>query len=432
MENNNDLKTYEKWDELDLKEELLRGIYGYGFESPSQIQKIAIKPIIDKKDVIAQAQSGTGKTGTFTISSLQRIDITEKNTQVMILAPTHELVKQIAFVVENIGSAMDGLVVKTLVGGTSVNEDIKQLKENVPHVVVGSTGRVNDMIRRRHLQTNHIKLFILDEADEMLSGGFKEQVYQIFQNLSSEAQIAIFSATLPPYILEMTDKFMNNPVKITMEPEKLNLEGIEQFYLALNDDNEKYDTLKKLFDFLTVNQSIIYVNSVQRVEDLYNAMVADGYSVVSIHSSMKREEREKSFNTTLDLAGIPRDPNLVHHGFFDESGGFNSVARMLKLGENSPTAFYAANDLMAVGIIRALKKNNIRVPEDISVIGTNNAPISEYAQPAISTVDVPYAKMAGKAVEMLIEKIEQGEMSQTNFTLECSLVLRDSTAEFQN
>ena len=295
MENNNDLKTYEKWDELDLKEELLRGIYGYGFESPSQIQKIAIKPIPDKKDVIAQAQSGTGKTGTFTISSLQRIDITEKTTQVMILAPTHELVKQIAFVVENIGSAMDGLVVKTLVGGTSVNDDIKQLKENVPHVVVGSTGRVNDMIRRRHLQTNHIKLFILDEADEMLSGGFKEQVYQIFQNLSPEAQIAIFSATLPPYILEMTDKFMNNPVKITMEPEKLNLEGIEQFYLALNDDNEKYDTLKKLFDFLTVNQSIIYVNSVQRVEDLYNAMVADGYSVVSIHSSMKREEREKSF-----------------------------------------------------------------------------------------------------------------------------------------
>ena len=295
MENNNDLKTYEKWDEFDLKEELLRGIYSYGFESPSQIQKIAIKPILDKKDVIAQAQSGTGKTGTFTISSLQRIDVTEKTTQVMILAPTHELVKQIAFVVENIGSAMDGLVVKTLVGGTSVNDDIKQLKENVPHVVVGSTGRVNDMIRRRHLQTNHIKLFILDEADEMLSGGFKEQVYQIFQNLSPEAQIAIFSATLPPYILEMTDKFMNNPVKITMEPEKLNLEGIEQFYLALNDDNEKYDTLKKLFDFLTVNQSIIYVNSVQRVEDLYNAMVADGYSVVSIHSSMKREEREKSF-----------------------------------------------------------------------------------------------------------------------------------------
>ena len=190
---------------------------------------------------------------------------------------------------------MEGLVVKTLVGGTSVNEDIKQLNENVPHIVVGSTGRVNDMIRRQHLNTSNIKLFILDEADEMLSGGFKDQVYQIFQNLPQEAKISVFSATMPPYILEMTNKFMNNPVKITMEPEKLNLEGIEQFYLALNDDNGKYDTLKRLFNFLTVNQTIIYVNSVQRVEDLYNAMVADGYSVVCIHSSMKREDREQSF-----------------------------------------------------------------------------------------------------------------------------------------
>lgn len=295
MQENDEIKQFDAWDSLDLKDDLLRGIYSFGFESPSQIQKLAIKPIIDKRDVIAQAQSGTGKTGTFTISSLQRIEISEKTTQVMILAPTHELVKQISFVVKGIGSMMEGLVVKTLVGGTSVNEDIKQLNENVPHVVVGSTGRVNDMIRRQHLNTSNIKLFILDEADEMLSGGFKDQVYQIFQNLPSEAKISVFSATMPPYILEMTNKFMNDPVKITMEPEKLNLEGIEQFYLALNDDNGKYDTLKRLFNFLTVNQTIIYVNSVQRVEDLYNAMVADGYSVVCIHSSMKREDREQSF-----------------------------------------------------------------------------------------------------------------------------------------
>lgn len=289
------IKSYEKWDELDLKDDLLRGIYSYGFDNPSQIQKLAIKPIIEGNDVIAQAQSGTGKTGTFTISSLQTINIAEKATQAMILAPTHELVKQISYVVEGIGSMMDGLVVKTLVGGTSVGEDIKQLKENVPHVIIGSTGRVNDMVRRQHINMQTIKLFILDEADEMLSGGFKEQVYQIFQNLTNECQVAVFSATMPPYMLDMTNKFMKSPVKITMEPEKLNLEGIEQYYLALNDDNEKYDNLKTLFEFLTVNQSIIYVNSVERVQDLYNAMIRDGYSVACIHSSMKREEREKSF-----------------------------------------------------------------------------------------------------------------------------------------
>lgn len=289
------IKSYEKWDELDLKDDLLRGIYSYGFDNPSQIQKLAIKPIIEGRDVIAQAQSGTGKTGTFTISSLQTINIAEKTTQAMILAPTHELVKQISYVVEGIGSMMDGLVVKTLVGGTSVGEDIKQIKENVPHVIIGSTGRVNDMVRRQHINMQTIKLFILDEADEMLSGGFKEQVYQIFQNLANECKVAVFSATMPPYMLDMTNSFMKSPVKITMEPEKLNLEGIEQYYLALNDDNEKYDNLKTLFEFLTVNQSIIYVNSVERVQDLYNAMTRDGYSVACIHSSMKREEREKSF-----------------------------------------------------------------------------------------------------------------------------------------
>jgi translation initiation factor 4A len=192
---------------------------------------------------------------------------------------------------------MNGLVIKTLVGGTSVNEDIRDLRENVPHVIVGSTGRVNDMVRRRHIQMDTIRLFILDEADEMLSGGFKDQVYTIFQHLTNEAQIAVFSATMPSYMLEMTTKFMKNPVKITLEPEKLNLEGIQQYFLAVNNDDGKFEALKALFEHLTVNQSIIYVNSVQRVMDLYDAMKKEDFSVVCIHSSMKREEREEAFRT---------------------------------------------------------------------------------------------------------------------------------------
>ena len=294
---NYEVKTYEKWDDFNLKEDILRGIFCIGFEQPSQIQKTAIMPVIEKRDVIAQAPSGTGKTGTFSISTLQRIDVSEKCTQAMILAPTHELVKQISYVINQIGSSMNGLVIKTLVGGTSVNEDIRDLRENVPHVIVGSTGRVNDMVRRRHIQMDTIRLFILDEADEMLSGGFKEQVYTIFQHLTNEAQIAVFSATMPSYMLEMTTKFMKNPVKITLEPEKLNLEGIQQYFLAVNNDDQKFEALKALFEHLTVNQSIIYVNSVQRVMDLYDAMKGEGFSVVCIHSSMKRDEREEAFRT---------------------------------------------------------------------------------------------------------------------------------------
>ena len=296
LEANEEIKTINKWDDYDLKVDLLRGIYSYGFENPSLIQKTAILPIIEKRDVIAQAPSGTGKTGAFTISCLERIDIESNTTQALILAPTHELVKQISSVVTSIGDMMKGLKVKTLIGGTSVSEDTNELKTNVPHIIVGSVGRVNDMIRRKNINTKDIQLFILDEADEMLSGGFLENIYQIFTTFNHDLQVAIFSATLPDEIIELTNKFMRNPLKITMEAEKLNLEGIQQHYIALENDQQKYETLKDLFGFLNINQTIVYVNSVNRVIDLYEAMIKDGNSVCCIHSSMKSHERQQALN----------------------------------------------------------------------------------------------------------------------------------------
>ena len=294
LDSSEEIKTINKWDEYDLKMELLRGIYSYGFENPSLIQKTAILPILEKRDVIAQAPSGTGKTGAFTISCLERIDISSNTTQALILAPTHELVKQIYSVISSIGGMMEGLKVKTLIGGTSVSEDALELKTNVPHVIVGSVGRVNDMIRRKNIHTKDIRLFILDEADEMLSGGFIESIYQIFTTLNHELQVAIFSATMPQEIIDLTNKFMRNPIKITMEAEKLNLDGIAQHYIALESDQHKYETLKDLFGFLNINQTIVYVNSVNRVTDLYEAMTKDGNSVCCIHSNMKSHERHKS------------------------------------------------------------------------------------------------------------------------------------------
>ena len=296
LDSNEALKTINKWDEYNLKMELLRGIYNFGFETPSLIQKTAILPIIEKRDVIAQAPSGTGKTGAFTIGCLERIDITSNTTQALILAPTHELVKQISSVVTRIGCMMEGLKVKTLVGGTSVSEDAVELRTNVPHIIVGSVGRVNDMIHRKNINTKDIKMFILDEADEMLSGGFLESIYQIFTTFNHNVQVAIFSATLPDEIIDLTNKFMKNPVKITMEAEKLNLDGIQQHYIALEGDAQKYETLKDLFGFLSINQSIVYVNSVNRVVELYDSMIKDGSSVCCIHSSMKSSEREQAMN----------------------------------------------------------------------------------------------------------------------------------------
>lgn len=284
-------KPIEKWDQLEIKRDLLRGIYAYGFENPSPIQQKAIVPMIAGRDILAQAQSGSGKTGTFTVGVLQNIDITIKKTQAIIIAPTHELAEQICGVVRGIGVMFDNLVVKTLFGGTSVAEDAYELKTNTPHVIVGCSGRIFDMIKRKNINVDDIRILALDEADEMLSRGFKEQIYNIFQFLNTNIQVALFSATMPDDVVELSKKFMRNPVFITVKPEVLNLECIQQYYIALQNDSTKYETVKDLFSRLIMGQCVIFVNSVKRAVDLYSAMLDEGFSVICIHSSMTKEER---------------------------------------------------------------------------------------------------------------------------------------------
>jgi len=300
--NNTEEETYDSsyeinnWEDLDLDTNLLRGIFAYGFEKPSPIQRKAIKPIIQKKDIIAQAQSGTGKTATFTIGALSHINTDEDTTQVLCLSPTRELSVQTANVMRGIGSMMKNLRVQVLVGGSSIDEDVGNLKSNVPHVIAGCPGRVHDMMRRNHIGSKNIKLVILDEADEMLSSGFKEQVYNIFQHFNNNIQVALFSATLPDHIQGITSKFMRDPVKIQVKAEQLTLEGISQYYVAVEDDRQKYLTLKDLYSFMSVSQCIIYANSVKRVSALYDAMVEDGFPVCRIHSGMDKSERDRAFS----------------------------------------------------------------------------------------------------------------------------------------
>jgi len=297
MEENTDYSSAEvqSWDELDLNPDLLRGIYSAGFEKPSPIQRRAIKPIMDGKDVIAQAQSGTGKTATFTIGALSHVDVDVNETQILVLSPTRELSKQIASVMGMIGSMMKNLRVKVIVGGSSIDDDSVSIRGQPPHVIAGCPGRVYDMIRRNHIHVNTVKLVILDEADEMLSAGFKEQVYNIFQHFKNDVQVALFSATLPIYINNITSKFMRDPVQITVKTEQLTLEGISQYYVAIEDDMQKYATLKDLYAFMSVSQCIIYCNSIKRVADLYDAMMRDGFPVCQIHSNMEKQERDKAF-----------------------------------------------------------------------------------------------------------------------------------------
>jgi translation initiation factor 4A len=275
---------------MDLKEQLLRGIYAYGFEKPSLIQQKAIVPLAKRYDIIAQAQSGTGKTATFTIGILQQIDTSVLECQALILSPTRELATQIKNVVSNIGEYMN-IRCHACVGGTRVIDDRRELEKGV-HVVVGTPGRVYDMIERKSLRPHFIKIFILDEADEMLSKGFKDQIYDIYTLLSAHAQVGLFSATMPPDALELTNKFMNKPVRILVKKDELTLEGIRQFYINVDREEFKIDTLCDLYETLSITQAVIFCNTRKKVDDLTNKMRAKEFTVSSTHGEIGQKERE--------------------------------------------------------------------------------------------------------------------------------------------
>ena len=293
------IKTVQTWEDesLDLKDNLLRGVYSYGFEKPSPIQKTAVPTMVsetkegNRRDIIAQAQSGTGKTGAFTVSTLQIINENEKKTQALILAPTHELANQICSCVNDLGRYLN-ITVQLLVGGTSVDGDKDKLDNNTPQIVVGTPGRVHDMIRRKYLKVDDLTVLVLDEADEMLSTGFKEQMYKIFQFMPNNIQIGLFSATMPVELKMLTTKFMRKPNEILVKNDNLTLQGIAQYYISLDDDHQKYMTIKDLFSQLSIAQAIIYCNSTKRVDDLAQAMEEDGFPVKKIHGKMDEKERK--------------------------------------------------------------------------------------------------------------------------------------------
>jgi len=280
----------ENFDDMNLKEELLRGIYAYGFEKPSAIQQRAIVPCMKGMDVIAQAQSGTGKTATFSISVLEKIDTRLMETQALILAPTRELAQQIQKVVMALGDYM-GAQCHACIGGTSVREDMRKLDAG-QHVVVGTPGRVFDMISRKVLRANDIKQFVLDEADEMLSRGFKDQIYDVFRHLNQEIQVILLSATMPQEVLEVTSRFMRDPIRILVKKEQLTLEGIRQFYISVEREEWKLDTLCDLYETLTITQAVIFANTRRKVDWLTEKMHERDFTVSAMHGDMDQKERD--------------------------------------------------------------------------------------------------------------------------------------------
>jgi translation initiation factor 4A len=289
---------FKSFDNMNLSQELLRGIYGYGFEKPSPIQTKAIVPLLKGRDVIAQAQSGGGKTGAFLIGCLQLIDPTLSECQVLILANARELAIQTSSIAEKIGTHLH-VGVLACIGGNKIRDDLDSLRRKKVHMVVATPGRALDLIyNRKELSTKYLKILILDEADLLLSSGFKEQIQDIFHHLPADVQVGLFSATLPPAALELSTAFMRNPVTILMKRTQLPLEGIKQFYVDVGESGLgwKYDTLCDLYSSIQITQAVVFVNTKRGAQALTERLERDSFPVSLAHSDMDQNERTKIFN----------------------------------------------------------------------------------------------------------------------------------------
>ena len=297
--NNENIIKYEDFDDMKLEHSVLRGIYGYGFEKPSIIQQKAIVPVISGQDVIAQARSGTGKTGTFIIGVLNKI---EKKIQeckdnkyemegcyTIIVSPTRELAYQTINVCKELAKFMKVNVV-ACVGGTSTKENQKNLSEGTI-IAIGTPGRILDMIHRGYLSKDIVKILVLDEADELLQNNFQEQLKSIITSLSKDTQICLFSATMPKEVLQLAKEFMQDPISILVKQNKLTLKGIKQYYINVKRGEYKFNTICDLFKNININQSIIYANSIRRVEDLQYQLTKNNFTVSAIHSRMLQDVR---------------------------------------------------------------------------------------------------------------------------------------------
>ena len=278
------------FNQLDVSEEIIKAAHDMGFEETTPIQAKAIPIILTGKDVIAQAPTGTGKTCAFGIPAVEGIDTRKNNVQVLILCPTRELVIQVAEELVTLAKYKKDVRILPIYGGQQIDRQMRALRKK-PQIIVGTPGRIMDHLRRETLKLEDLNKIILDEADEMLNMGFREDIDIILENVPEVRQFILFSATLAPAILEIANKYQNNPETINVVHKALTVPTIEQYYLEVREHN-KVEVLSRLIDANNFKLSVVFCNTKKRVDDLCKDLQARGYSAESLHGDMKQLQRD--------------------------------------------------------------------------------------------------------------------------------------------
>lgn len=289
--------------DLNISPVMLKAIAELGYETPTPIQAQAIPILLEGKDILGQAQTGTGKTAAFGIPLIEHIDTHTRDVQAIVLCPTRELAIQVTEDFAHLSKYKKDIRMLSIYGGQSIERQIKALKSGV-NIVIGTPGRVQDHIDRGTLKLNNIKIVVLDEADEMLNMGFREAIEEILTEVPKERQTVLFSATMPPPILKLTKKFQQNPVEVKIHHKEVTVPGIEQFYFEIR-DREKLDLLSILLDINQFKLSLIFCNTKRAVDSLVEHLNARGFAADALHGDLRQSQRDhvmKKFrNGKLDI-----------------------------------------------------------------------------------------------------------------------------------
>ncbi len=275
--------------DLQCSPSIIKGLNEMGFEETTPIQTQTIPVIMEGKDVVGQAQTGTGKTAAFAIPVIDMVDPADRNTQALILCPTRELAIQISEEFSKIGKYKEGVKVLPVFGGQSIDRQILRLKKGV-QVVIGTPGRIMDHLRRKTLKLNNLKIFVLDEADEMLNMGFREDIETILESTNEDRQTLLFSATMPKEIMAIINKFQKDPVEVKITRKELSTPNIKQTYVTIH-EKDKMEVLARFFDAYEPKRAIVFCNTKKRVDDVTGDLQTRGYLTDKIHGDMTQMAR---------------------------------------------------------------------------------------------------------------------------------------------
>jgi superfamily II DNA/RNA helicase len=279
----------DNFDSLKLNEQLLKGVYLHGFTQPSKIQIKGIGSINTGKDCILQSQSGTGKTATYLLGVLNRIDSAEKACQGIIITPTRELATQVYDVASNLAKYTEYNIAKCT-GGTDVSQNRTELR--TASVVIGTIGRIYHMINEKKINIHKLKFFVLDEADEILSDGISDKLQEIFDKAPSGIQVILISATMSISVFNASKRLMHDPIKVLLRNNEVIVDLISQFYLDVETEELKFDTLLDLYNLVSTSQAIIFCNTIRKVEWLDQNLKQNNFAITVIHSNMTQPERD--------------------------------------------------------------------------------------------------------------------------------------------